>query len=100
MVAGSQINIGILDAKNVLVAYARVLTDFTFKAIIFDVLVSESHRDKGLGKQIMQTIKNHEMLTQVKSHELYCLPEMFAFYQSLGFSTDVAGVQLMRCANG
>ncbi|RZQ51226.1 GNAT family N-acetyltransferase [Pseudoalteromonas phenolica] len=99
VVAGSQINIGILDAQNILIGYARVLTDFTFKAIIFDVIVSEFHRDKGLGKRIMQLIKNHKRLASVKSYELYCLPEMFAFYESLGFSTDVAGIKLMRCAN-
>jgi len=99
VVAESQINIGILDSQNILIGYARVLTDFTFKAIIFDVIVSESHRDKGLGKRIMRLIKNHEMLASVKSYELYCLPEMFEFYESLGFSTDVAGIKLMRCAN-
>jgi hypothetical protein len=99
VVAGSQINIGLLDANNALVGYARILTDFTFKALNFDVIVSENHREKGLGKRIMKLIRSHEKLESIKSYELYCLPEMFAFYEGIGFSTDVAGIKLMRCTN-
>ncbi|GAA6146934.1 GNAT family N-acetyltransferase [Thalassolituus maritimus] len=99
VVSGSQINIGILNTENSLVGYARVLTDFTFKALIFDVIVSEGQRGAGLGNRLMHLIKNHEKLASVKSFELYCLPEMFGFYESLGFSKEVAGIKLMRCSN-
>ena len=99
VVEGSQINIGILNAQGSLVAYARVLTDFTFKALIFDVIVAEDHRGEGLGEKLMQAIKSHEKLARVKSFELYCLPEMFAFYERHGFSSDVADIKLMRCLN-
>ena len=99
VVSGSQINIGILDDKEILVGYARVLTDFTFKALIFDVIVSESHRGSGLGKRIIELIKSQDKLASVKSYELYCLSEMFAFYESLEFTTEVAGVKPMRCSN-
>jgi len=99
VVAGSQINIGVLNSDKALVGYARVLTDFTFKALIFDIIVSKDHRGKGLGKKLVTLIKTHEKLVSVKSFELYCLPEMFSFYENLGFSTKVAGIKLMRCSH-
>jgi predicted GNAT family N-acyltransferase len=99
VVSRSQMNIGILDDNKILIGYARVLTDFTFKALIFDVIVAEHHRGEGLGQKLMALIKNHDKLVSVKSVELYCLPEMFSFYEHLGFTTDVSGIQLMRCVN-
>lgn len=44
----------------ILVAYARVLTDFTFKALIFDVIVSENQRGCGLGDKLTELIKTKE----------------------------------------
>ncbi len=45
----------------------------------------------------MSIAKNHEQLKKVKHLELYCLPEMEAFYADFGFSSDVGGIKLMRC---
>lgn len=98
-VNGSQINIGIIDDQASLQAYARVLTDYTFKAIVFDVIVSNRHRGKGLGDTLMTLIKNHQDLQQVKHFELYCLPEMFDFYEKYDFSTDTDEIRLMRFRN-
>lgn len=99
VVSASQINIGIVDEKINLIGYARVLTDFTFKALIFDVIVSTHHRREGIGQKIIELLKSHDKLASVKSFELYCLPEMFSFYEHLGFTTEVAGIQLMRLDN-
>lgn len=79
-----------------LVAFARVLTDRVFKALIFDVIVAPAHRDEGLGRRLMERITNHPDLEHVRHLELYCLPEMIPFYEKWGFSTDVSGVSLMR----
>ena len=98
-VRGSQICIGILDKDDNLIGFARIISDFIYKAIIFDVIVSISHRDNGLGQKLMHLIKNHDKLKKVKHFELYCLPEMEGFYSSFGFSTDVGGIKLMRCAH-
>ena len=99
IVANSQLNVGLLDAGEHLIGYARVLTDFTIKALIFDVIVTESERNAGIGDAIIRLIKNHDKLTSVKHFELYCLPEMFSFYEKLGFSSDLAGMKLMRCSS-
>ncbi len=79
-----------------LVAFARVLTDRVFKAVIFDVIVAPERRKEGLGRRLMDSIVRHPELRQVRHVELYCLPEMVAFYEKWGFSTDVSGVSLMR----
>jgi predicted GNAT family N-acyltransferase len=98
-VQGSQICIGTLDNDDNLIGFTRVISDFIYKAIIFDVIVSKNHRGNGLGQKLMNLVKEHKELQKVKHFELYCLPEMEAFYSSFGFSTDVGGIKLMRCIN-
>lgn len=98
-VAGSQICVGLINAKDELVGFARVLTDFTFKALIFDVIVREDHRKVGLGATLLSLITSHEKLQEVKHFELYCLPEMQAFYGKHGFTSDTGEVRLMRFTN-
>lgn len=100
-VQNSQVCIGLLDSDDNLIGFTRILSDFIYKAFIFDVMVSAEHRGQGLGQKLIQLVKNHEKLQKVKHFELYCLPEMEAFYASLGFSSDVGGIQLLRitCAS-
>jgi predicted GNAT family N-acyltransferase len=98
-VLGSQICIGLVSDDNQLVGFSRVLTDFIFKALIFDVIVSEDKRGQGLGNQLLTLIKNHEQLKSVKHFELYCVPEMFTFYEQHGFTTNVGEIKLMRLVN-
>jgi predicted GNAT family N-acyltransferase len=51
-----------------LVAFARVLTDRTFKATIFDVIVDQAHRGTGLGRRVIQYVLDHPMLADVAPH--------------------------------
>ncbi|MEO8314518.1 MAG: GNAT family N-acetyltransferase [Pseudomonadota bacterium] len=96
VIRGSQVVIGMVNESDELVAFARVLTDYTFKALVFDVIVAESARNLGLGRQLMAAITGHERLRQVRHFELYCLPELAEFYVPHGFSADVGNVQLLR----
>ena len=95
-VDGSQLCLGALDGHDRLCGFARVLTDYTFKAFIFDLIVARDQREKGMGKQLVNTIVEHPKLWRVQHFELYCLPEMQSFYCSLNFSSEVGGVRLMR----
>ena len=79
-----------------LLAFARVLTDRVFKALIFDVIVAPGRRTEGLGRRLMDSIVGHPRLAGVRHFELYCLPDMVPFYEKWGFSTDVGGVTFMR----
>lgn len=98
-IKGSQLCVGLIDHHANLQAFARVLTDFTLKALIFDLIVSEAYRGKGLGSQIISLIKNHEKLKKVKHFELYCLPAMYSFYEKHGFTKETGNIKLMRFIN-
>ncbi len=56
IVRHSNLVVGFTDNKSHLIAFARVLSDFTIKALIFDLIVDKPHRHKGLGKALLQTI--------------------------------------------
>lgn len=73
------------DAENRIAAFARVLTDYTFKAMIFDVIVDEKYRGEGLGRVIIERIMSDARLKPVKSFELYCPDRLVPFYEKLGF---------------
>lgn len=79
-----------------LAAFTRVLSDRVYKALIFDVIVAPAHREKKLGRALMETILRHPELKNVRHFELYCLPELEAFYEHWGFSKELGGVHFMR----
>ncbi len=96
IVRHSNLILGFVDTRGCLIAFARVLSDFTIKALIFDLIVDESHRRKGLGSALLQTILDHPSLSRVRHFELYCLPEMAPYYESLGFKNLNHELILMR----
>lgn len=96
---GSQICIGVLDSDGSIIGFTRVLTDFTFKAMIFDVIVEECSRGSGLGEMLINLVKSHEKLRSVQHFELYGLPELLPFYEKHGFTAEVGGIVLMRRPN-
>lgn len=98
-IQGSGLYIALLDAEDNLAAFARVLSDYIFKAIIFDVIVHEQYRGDGLGDRLIELIKNNPRLSRVKHFELYCVPELHTFYERHGFTTDVNNMRLMRYTN-
>ena len=85
MIQNSDLIFTYRDNNSDLVAFARVLTDYTFKAFILDVLVKDEFRGHGIGKKLILEIKNHSDLLKVKSFELYCKEDTMAFYQKFGF---------------
>ena len=95
-VEGSQIRIGLIDDAGDLIGFARVITDYTFKALIFDVVVAGGHRGKGLGDRLIELVLEHPELARVRHFELYCRPEIEPFYERHGFSAEAGGVRLMR----
>ena len=95
-VEGSQIRIGLTDDTGDLIGFVRVITDYTFKALVFDVIVADAHRGKGLGDHLIELVLEHPDLARVGHFELYCLPEVGPFYERHGFSIEVGGVRLMR----
>jgi N-acetylglutamate synthase-like GNAT family acetyltransferase len=81
---------------NELVAFARVLSDWVYFAIVFDVVVAPVHRRKGIGTHVVETIKSHPAVTQVENIELCCLDETKPFYRQCGFSEATGRMRIKR----
>lgn len=97
MLAHSDVVFGFEDAETgEFAAFARVLTDFTYKALIFDVIVRPDSRGAGLGKRLMDEICRDPRLASVKHFELYCKPELKPFYEHWGFTADLGDLTFMR----
>jgi GNAT superfamily N-acetyltransferase len=79
-----------------LLAFARVLTDCVFKALVLDLIVHPEHRSVGLGSFLMEHILAHPVLSHVRHIELYCLPERMQFYHRYGFTSELGELHLMR----
>ena len=79
-----------------LAAFARVLTDRTYLALVLDVIVAPAHRGGGLGRLLVERICSEPTLQNVASIELVCQPELVPLYEKWGFSENVGRSRLMR----
>ncbi len=68
-----------------LVGMGRVLTDFVFRASIWDVIVDRTYHDQDIGKGVVTRILAHPSLQRVELFWL-CTRRYQGFYASLGFS--------------
>jgi GNAT superfamily N-acetyltransferase len=96
MLAHSDIVVGLVDDRSDrLVGFARVLTDFVYRAFLQDVMIAESRQGLGLGQYLMDTVLNLPELRTVEDIQLQCLPDMVTFYSRWDFSTDRQGTVSM-----
>lgn len=95
MLKTTDLVIGLVNQSDRLVAFTRVLTDFVYRATVYDVIVTPSDRGQGLGKTLLETVVQHPQLRSVEIITLFCLPEMIPFYEQWGFSINTSGMQLM-----
>lgn len=77
---------GLVNPKGELVAFARAISDFQFKAVIVDVIVDAPLRSTGLGRRVVSALLHHPVLTDVDDFELYCDHDLIAYYEALGFA--------------
>ena len=99
MLENSDIIIAIEDDRHHLIGFARVLSDYIYKAMIFDVIIDKRHRGKGLGKILIENILNLTELKNVKNFELYCLDEVTNFYKKYGFEKVSDNLTFMKKTN-
>src|SRR6478752_7034711 len=59
VVVGSQICLGLVEPSGKLVGFSRLLTDFIFKALVFDVIVAPEYRGLGLGDRLVSLVMAH-----------------------------------------
>jgi len=84
---------------DLLVGFGRVLTDFVYRATIWDVIVDKAYQGQGVGTDVVQRILNHPRLKKV---ELFWLcTRMPKFYEKLGFSSkEQTGMVWSRSKQG
>ncbi|MCU0540856.1 MAG: GNAT family N-acetyltransferase [Oscillatoriaceae cyanobacterium Prado104] len=99
MLAATDIIIGLVDGEERLIGFVRAITDFTYRAMIFDVIVKPTHRKIGLGAVLMDAVVNHPQLQNVENLSLGCLPHMIPFYKRWGFTDDLGEIKFMRRTN-
>ena len=96
MLQHSSIIIGVENDAKQLVGFARILTDHIFKAEIYDVIVDQACRDKGIGTLLMVSILGHPDLIHVKQFNLQCKAEMIPYYEKWGFTDRLGDLCYMR----
>ncbi|MEU4192271.1 GNAT family N-acetyltransferase [Kribbella sp. NPDC026611] len=82
------------SACDTVVGFARALTDYAHVALVLDVVVAPESRGSGYGALLVDTVV--QKLSQVRSIELVCQPELVPFYSRWGFTNQVGNSRLMR----
>ena len=83
-IAETAVAVCIEDADE-LVASARVLTDFTYYATVFDVIVAADRRGEGVGATLLEAVIDYPDLQAVDGFSLLCRKGLVPFYESVGF---------------
>ena len=94
MLAASDIIIALINQEKELIGFCRILTDFVYRGVLYDVIIKSNYRTMGFGAKLLNEVINHHQLKEVENIALFCLPEMIPFYQNWGF-TDVVKLELM-----
>jgi len=66
------------------IGFARVVTDYAVFAYVGDVFVLDSHRGRGVSKQLMQAVRDHPDLQQLRRWHLLTR-DAHKLYEQVGF---------------
>ena len=70
-----------------MVGFTRVISDRTYRATIWDVIVRPGHQGRGIGAALVQAAIDHPDLKTVTLFMLLT-KDQHPFYERLGFATD------------
>lgn len=79
------LSFGVYTVSGSQVGFARVISDFATFAYLADVFVLESHRGQGLGKLLMESIKQHPNLQGLRRFTL-STRDAHSLYAQFGFA--------------
>lgn len=80
------------------IGFARVITDYSEFASIWDVFIDEDHRKKGLGKTLMKYVLEHPRLVGIFRWFLMT-EDMHPLYTKFGFKTEAYNPYVMMKVN-
>lgn len=78
-----------------LVAFCRVLTDFTFRASVWDFIVHPDHQGRGLGTKLLNYALDHPVLCSIPVVMIYTT-ELQMFFAQAGFKSYEGEMLLLR----
>lgn len=78
-----------------LAAFCRILTDFVFRASLWDIMVHPDHQGKGLGSSLMDYALNHPAIRGIPLIITYT-SELSPFLSRLGFRHEDGAMMLLR----
>lgn len=84
--------------RDLLVGFARVLSDKVFRATIWDVIVHPDYQKQGVGSMILEKILSHPALKSVDRFWLNTKHPLF--YEKFGFKNSSEGMVLQRKPEG
>ncbi|MFC6101102.1 GNAT family N-acetyltransferase [Olivibacter domesticus] len=77
---------GIYDNTNKQLGFARVVSDYAVFAWLMDVFVLDDYQGKGLGKQLINAVVNHQDLQGLKRWGLGT-KDAHSLYEKFGFQS-------------
>jgi GNAT superfamily N-acetyltransferase len=86
MLAASQAAISVWDGPR-LVGFGRASSDWVFRAVLWDVVVAESHRSQGLGRRVVEELLRCPAVRAVERVYLMTTNSE-GFYRHLGFDAS------------
>jgi N-acetylglutamate synthase-like GNAT family acetyltransferase len=67
-----------------LVGFGRATSDGAYRAVLWDVVVADSHQGQGVGRSLVETLLDHPALR--RTERVYLMTtESSGFYERLGF---------------
>jgi GNAT superfamily N-acetyltransferase len=81
--------------RELLVGFTRVISDLTFRATIWDVIVRPTHRGRGIGRGMMRFVIDHPDLASVTQF-LLLTADKHRFYERLGFKPERDMTMMLR----
>ena len=78
-----------------LIGFTRVISDLTFRATIWDVIVRPSHQGRGIGTKLIHAVLDHPDLKTVTSFFLLTR-DKHSFYERLGFRHEPDKSMILR----
>lgn len=78
-----------------LVGFTRVISDRTYRATIWDVIVRPTHQGRGVGARLVQFVLAHPDLKTVSSF-LLLTKDKHGFYKRFGFESERDMAMMLR----
>ena len=78
-----------------LVGFTRVISDRTYRATIWDVIVRPTHQGRGIGTKLVRAALNHPDLESVTSF-LLLTKDKHRFYEQFGFAMEPDMAMMLR----